>query len=123
MSNISYLTDKFKWVSGHPHFLEAWSFMENEAEDKGIFKNLITTVESIGKSGYQLMLTVGIIGLAFSIIMTAISLLMTSNSQKKEEKKSHALIICIAGIVIFSVFAILGFLQSIGSGLGSETST
>ena len=74
-------------------------------------------MEDIGASGYQLLLTVGVIGLVFSIIFTALSLLLTSNAQKKEEKKSHALIICIAGIVIFSAFSIIGFFKSIGSGL------
>jgi heme/copper-type cytochrome/quinol oxidase subunit 4 len=62
-------------------------------------------------------MTIGVIGLVFSIIFTAISLLMTSNAQKKEEKKSHALVICVAGICIFSVFSIVGFFKSIGSGL------
>ena len=64
-----------------------------------------------------LLMTIGEIGLVFSIIFTAISLLMTSNAQKKEEKKSHALVICVAGICIFSVFSIVGFFKSIGSGL------
>lgn len=94
-----------------------WDFMENAEGDNGVFSSLIETIEGIGSSGYELMMTIGIIGLVFSIIFTAVSLLMTSNAQKKEEKKSHVLIICIAGVVIFSCFSIIGFFKSIGSGL------
>ena len=94
-----------------------WDFLQQDPGDAGGFSTLISKVEDIGASGYQLLLTVGVIGLVFSIIFTALSLLLTSNAQKKEEKKSHALIICIAGIVIFSAFSIIGFFKSIGSGL------
>lgn len=94
-----------------------WDFLQQDPGDNGVFSTLISKVEDIGASGYQLLLTVGIIGLVFSIIFTALSLLLTSNAQKKEEKKSHALVICIAGIVIFSAFSIIGFFKSIGSGL------
>lgn len=93
-----------------------WDFLQQDPGDAGVFSTLISKVEDIGASGYQLLLTVGVIGLVFSIIFTALSLLLTSNAQKKEEKKSHALIICIAGIVIFSAFSIIGFFKSIGSG-------
>ena len=94
-----------------------WDFLQQDPGDAGVFSTLISKVEDIGARGYQLLLTVGVIGLVFSIIFTALSLLLTSNAQKKEEKKSHALIICIAGIVIFSAFSIIGFFTSIGSGL------
>lgn len=94
-----------------------WDFLLDNPEEDGVFSSLIEKAEDIGASGYQLLMTVGVIGLVFSIIFTAISLLMTSNAQKKEEKKSHALVICIAGICIFSVFSIVGFFKSIGSGL------
>lgn len=94
-----------------------WDFLQQDPGDAGVFSTLIEKVEDIGASGYQLLLTVGVIGLVFSIIFTALSLLLTSNAQKKEEKKSHALIICVAGIVIFSAFSIIGFFKSIGSGL------
>lgn len=94
-----------------------WDFMTSEPGSDGVFSSLISKLEDIGASGYELMLTLGIIGLVFSIIFTAVSLLLTSNAQKKEEKKSHALVICLAGIVIFSVFSIIGFFKSIGTGL------
>ena len=94
-----------------------WDFMMESPGEEGVFNSLIEKVEQIGASGYELMLTIGIVGLVFSIIFTAVSLLMTSSAQKKEEKKSHALVICIAGIVIFSVFSIIGFFKSIGQGL------
>lgn len=94
-----------------------WDFLKEDPGDGGVFTTLIDKVQDIGASGYQLMMTVGVIGLVFSIIFTALSLLMTSNAQKKEEKKSHAFVICIAGVVIFSAFSIVGFFKSIGSGL------
>ena len=94
-----------------------WDFMTEGSSDTGVFSSLISKLEDIGASGYQLMMTLGIIGLVFSIIFTAVSLLLTSNAQKKEEKKSHALVICLAGIIIFSVFSIIGFFQSIGGEL------
>lgn len=96
---------------------DEWNFMETSPGDSGVFHSLIAKVKDIGASGYELMLTVGVIGLVFSIIFTAVSLLLTSNAQKKEEKKSQALVICVAGIVIFSVFSIIGFFKSIGTGL------
>lgn len=96
---------------------DEWNFMETSPGDTGVFHSLISKVKDIGASGYELMLTVGVIGLVFSIIFTAVSLLLTSNAQKKEEKKSQALVICVAGIVIFSVFSIIGFFKSIGTGL------
>ena len=94
-----------------------WDFMTDGSSDTGVFSSLISKLQDIGASGYQLMMTLGIIGLVFSIIFTAVSLLLTSNAQKKEEKKSHALVICLAGIIIFSVFSIIGFFQSIGGEL------
>ena len=94
-----------------------WDFMTQSPGQSGVFSSLISKLQDIGASGYELMLTLGIIGLVFSIIFTAVSLLLTSNAQKKEEKKSHALVICLAGIVIFSVFSIIGFFKSIGTGL------
>jgi len=94
-----------------------WDFLTEDPGEDGVFATLIDKVQDIGASGYQLLMTMGVIGLVFSIIFTAISLLMTSNAQKKEEKKSHALIICVSGIVIFSAFSIVGFFKSIGSGL------
>lgn len=94
-----------------------WDFLTEDPGEEGVFSTLIEKTQDIGASGYQLLMTFGVIGLVFSIIFTAISLLMTSNAQKKEEKKSHALVICVSGIVIFSVFSIIGFFKSIGSGL------
>lgn len=96
---------------------EEWNFLSDGKGDKGVFGSLIGKAKDIGASGYELMLVIGMIGLAFSIIFTAVTLLFSSNAQKKEEKKSHALTICIAGVVIFSVFSIIGFFKSIGSGL------
>lgn len=94
-----------------------WDFMTSSPGESGVFNSLIAKMKDIGASGYELMLTLGVIGLVFSIIFTAVSLLLTSNAQKKEEKKSHALVICLSGIVIFSVFSIIGFFKSIGTGL------
>lgn len=94
-----------------------WDFIKKDQGDKGVFNSLIGKVEDIGSSGYELMLAIGMIGLVFSIIFTAITLLFSSSAQKKEEKKSHALTICLAGVVIFSVFSIIGFFKSIGTGL------
>ena len=90
-----------------------WDFMTEGSSDTGVFSSLISKLQDIGASGYQLMMTLGIIGLVFSIIFTAVSLLLTSNAQKKEEKKSHALVICLAGIIIFSVFSIIGFFSQL----------
>ena len=94
-----------------------WDFMKQEPGEGGVFSSLIAKLKEIGASGYELMMVLGVIGLIISIIFTALSLLATSNAQKKEEKKSHALTICIAGIVIFSAFSIVGFFKSVGSGL------
>lgn len=94
-----------------------WDFMTSSPGESGVFNSLIAKMKDIGASGYELMLTLGVIGLVFSIIFTAVSLLLTSNAQKKEEKRSHALVICLSGIVIFSVFSIIGFFKSIGTGL------
>ena len=67
---------------------DEWNFMETSPGDTGVFHSLISKVKDIGASGYELMLTVGVIGLVFSIIFTAVSLLLTSKTKKKEEKKS-----------------------------------
>lgn len=95
-----------------------WDFLENPTQQGGgVFSTLIDKVKEIGAGGYELLLIIGVIGLAFSIIMTVISMLFTTSAQKKEEKKSHAVTICICGIVLFSVFSIIGFFKSIGGGL------
>ena len=95
-----------------------WDFLQNPTQQGGgVFSSLIDKVQEIGAGGYELLLVIGVIGLAFSIIVTVISLLFTSSAQKKEEKKSHAVTICICGIILFSVFSIIGFFKSIGSGL------
>lgn len=107
-------------LTGDPAVPEAneWDFLENPAQQNGgVFSTLIDKVKEIGAGGYELLLIIGVIGLAFSIIMTVISMLFTSSAQKKEEKKSHAVTICICGIVLFSVFSIIGFFKSIGGGL------
>lgn len=97
-----------------------WDFLENPTQSNGgVFASLIQKVKEIGASGYQLLMIIGIIGLTFSIIMTAVSLFFSTSTtaQKKEEKKNHAVIICIGGIVLFSVFSIIGLFKNIGSGL------
>ncbi len=111
------LTLRHSGVKGILLTVNEWDFLTQDPGEEGVFSTLIDKVQDIGASGYQLLMTIGVIGLVFSIIFTAISLLLTSNAQKKEEKKSHALVICIAGIVIFSAFSIVGFFKSIGSGL------
>lgn len=111
------LTLRYSGVKGILLTVNEWDFLTQDPGEEGVFSTLIDKVQDIGASGYQLLMTIGVIGLVFSIIFTAISLLLTSNAQKKEEKKSHALVICIAGIVIFSAFSIVGFFKSIGSGL------
>ncbi len=52
-----------------------WGFMDDKPGQTGVFHNLIQKIQDIGASGYELMLSVGIIGVGFSIIFTAISLL------------------------------------------------
>ena len=94
-----------------------WDFMTDGSSDTGVFNSLIFKLADIVGSGNQLRMTLGILRMGVSIIFTAVSLLLTSNDQKKEEKKSHALVICLAGIIIFSVFSIIGFFQSIGGEL------
>ena len=85
-----------------------WDFMVNPTKPGGgVFQSLIDKVKEIGAGGYELLLVVGVIGLACSILMTVISVLFTSSAQKKEEKKSHAVTICLCGIVMFSVFSII----------------
>ena len=54
-----------------------WDFMTEGSSDTGVFSSLISKLQDIGASGYQLMMTLGIIGLVFSIIFTAVSLLLT----------------------------------------------
>ena len=49
-----------------------WEFMKTSPGDAGVFNSLILKVKDIGASGYELMLTLGVIGLVFSIIFTAV---------------------------------------------------
>lgn len=111
LAKVSHMIDIPKTKS------EEWSFMTESKGEEGVFASLIGKAKDIGASGYELLMVIGIIGLAFAIIFTAVTLLFSSNAQKKEEKKSHALVICVAGVVIFSVFSIIGFFKSIGGGL------
>ena len=59
-----------------------WDFLTEDPGENGVFSTLIDKVQDIGASGYQLLMTMGVIGLVFSIIFTALSLLMTSEIPK-----------------------------------------
>lgn len=112
----SMFANKVLFAAEQDNSADEWKFITTKPKD-GVFKSLISKTQDIGASGYELMMAIGMIGLVFSIIFTAVTLLLSSNAQKKEEKKSHAFTICIAGVVIFSVFSIIGFFKSIGTGL------
>lgn len=83
----------------------------------GTFDELTENVKGAGTSFYQLILTIGVIGLILSILVAGMGFLR-QNANKREESKTGLIYIALGGIVIFGAMTILGILQTIGTNIG-----
>lgn len=84
-----------------------------DGKSNGAFDKINTTIEETGYSGYNLLMTIGVLGLVFSFIILGINYAFTKNSSKKSENKSQLGNICIAGIFIFGALTLAGLIKSI----------
>lgn len=90
-------------------------FLGKSGKSNDSFKKLDETVQKTGNSFYSLLRTIGIIGLVVSIISLGISLAVSKNATKREENKTHAMFVCLGGIIMFGVLSLVSILNGIGS--------
>lgn len=69
---------------------------------------------NFASSAGELGITIGIIGITFSILYMAIRIIMTHDAKKKEEIKQEAGFKGVIGIIIFSIPFWLGVMKTIG---------
>ena len=95
---------------------KTFEFLEKGPDNK-TFETMTSTVKQTGRSLYQLLMAVGIIGLTIAVIFVGISFATNKNAAKREETKSHMMYIAIGAVIIFGAMSILGMFKSIGDGL------
>lgn len=88
-------------------------FLEGSKGDNGTFNQITTTAEQTGYSFYKLFMVICIIGLAVSGIACGAAIGITHNTNKKSEKKSHLIDICIGALVVFGILTLLGLVKGV----------
>lgn len=96
---------------------DEWDFIKNGGGADDPLADVTNKAKGLGAGVYNLLLTIGIIGLVASIMWLAISLALNKNAQKREANKEWMVWIAVAGIILFGAFAIIGLIAGIGKGL------
>lgn len=94
-----------------PQVIDPWVYLK----DNSISQD--TILRDFASSAAQLGITVGILGMVFSILLMAIRLASSSDPKKREEIKQEAIIKAIIGILLFSIPFWMGVLKLFGDSL------
>lgn len=92
-----------------------YSFLTNT--DNGTFQGLTDTAKATGGSLYKLLMVIGVIGLAASLIFCGFRIAISKSGQKRDENKGNLVWICIGGIIIFGSMTIIGLIKTFAANL------
>lgn len=81
------------------------------------FSGLTNTAQDLGASGFKMVKTVCIAGLAISVLIAGGSIALASNGNKRTEGKDRLVNGLLGGAVIFGALSIIGLAASIGGNL------
>lgn len=88
-----------------PKDIDPWVYIE----DTSITEN--TVLLGFASSSGRLAITIGVLGITFSIFYMAIRLMFARNANAKEEIKQEIVLKCIIAIMIFSIPFWLGIMK------------
>lgn len=98
----------YNFADVEPKDIDPWTYLQ----DTSISSSL--QIRSLSSSSYNLAITVGIMGIVFSILYMAIRILFSSNAKKKSEVKEEAVLKGLIAIVLFSIPLWLSLFKLIG---------
>lgn len=99
--------DAFDFSDIEPKDINPWTYVE----DTSI--SVDPTLRGVAASASELGITVGIIGIVFSIFYMVIRIFFTKSAQTKEEIKREAVLKGLIGIMLFSIPFWLGLFKYI----------
>lgn len=107
-------------VTGGPVTVLADDFnFLKEGKGNGAFDGLTQTVKDTGRSGMNLMIAIGIVGIVFAIICAGLTLMLKKGG-KREEGKESLEYIAIGGIFVFGAIGIGAMIAGVGSSIGGK---
>lgn len=98
----------YNFASVEPKDIDPWTYLQ----DTSITSSL--QIRSLASSSYSLAITVGIMGIVFSILYMAIRILFTQNVKMKSEIKEEAALKALVAIALFSIPLWLSVFKMIG---------
>jgi len=97
--------DAFDFSGVEPKDINPWTYVE----DTSI--SVDPTLRGVAASASELGITIGIIGIVFSIFYMIIRIFFTKSAQAKEEIKREAVLKGLIGIMLFSIPFWLGLFK------------
>lgn len=97
--------DPFDFTGVEPKDINPWTYVE----DTSIYLN--ESLTDLAASASDLAMTVGIMGMVFSIIYIAVRLLFSRNAARREEIRQEAIIKGMISVMLFSVPFWLGIFK------------
>lgn len=97
--------DAFDFSGVEPKDINPWTYVE----DTSI--SVDPTLRGVAASASELGITIGIIGIVFSIFYMVIRIFFTKSAQAKEEIKREAVLKGLIGIMLFSIPFWLGLFK------------
>ena len=97
--------DPFDFSGAEPKDINPWTYLE----DTSIYLN--DSLTDLASSSSELVMTVGIMGMVFSIIYIAVRLLFSRNAARREEIRQEAVIKGMIAVMLFSVPFWLGIFK------------
>lgn len=98
----------YNFANVEPKNIDPWTYLQ----DTSITSSL--QIRSLASSSYSLAITVGVMGVVFSILYMAIRILFTQNVKMKSEVKEEVFLKGFIAIVLFSIPLWLSIFKMIG---------
>lgn len=98
----------YNFADVEPKDIDPWTYLQ----DTSISSSL--QIRSLSSSSYSLAITVGIMGIIFSILYMAIRILFSMDAKKKSEVKEEAVLKGLIAIALFSIPLWLSIFKMIG---------
>ena len=97
--------DLYDFSGEEPKDINPWVYVE----DTSIYLN--ESMSDLAASSSELAMTIGIMGMVFSLIYIAIKLLFSKNAARREEIKQEAMLKGVIAVMLFSVPFWLGLFK------------
>lgn len=97
--------DLYDFSGVEPKDINPWVYVE----DTSIYLN--ESMSDLAASSSELAMTIGIMGMVFSLIYIAIKLLFSKNAARREEIKQEAMLKGVIAVMLFSVPFWLGLFK------------